>query len=269
MSILSALKYVLTRIIKAFLSERGKLRLKVIKFYGDVLRHGVYSSLNKEKLALIDFAFTFRKADSFADLGAIWGVNGGYTFYALDKYNPTKAILVDTRPVDIIKERSKKYQQLRLIQGHFGDRRIAQEVGQVDIIFLFDILVHQVTPDWDKILEIYGHQTQCLVIFNPQWIGTDSTIRLTNLSEKEYFQNVPHSNTEEGPYYDLFQKLDQIAPEYDRKWRDIHHLWQWGITDRELKEKIERLKFRLQYFKNCGQFGNLKNFENHAFVFSK
>ena len=107
-----------------------------------------------------------------------------------------------------------------------------------------------------------------MVIFNPQWIKTESTIRLLDLGENEYFQNVP-ANKEEGAYNKLFQKLNQIAPEYNRKWRDIHHIWQWGITDTDLIKKIKSLGFRMQYFRNYGQFENLKNFENHAFVFSK
>ena len=93
-------------------------------------------------------------------------------------------------------------------------------------------------------------------------------LRLLDLGEEEYFQNVPHSK-EEKPYNILFQKLNQKHPGHDRTWKDVHHIWQWGITDVDLQAKVKSLGFRMQYFKNCGRFGNLKNFENHSYVFSK
>jgi len=226
------------------------------------------SELSRDKIDLIDFAFTSLKAHSFADLGGIWGVNGGYTFYALAKYDIASAVFVDTSSTAIFKKQSENYKQLRSIHGNFGDERVARDVGQVDAIFLFDVLVHQVAPDWDEVLEMYAPQAQCLAIYNPQWVRSNRTVRLLDLGEKEYFQNVPHAPTE-APYDNLFQKLTQKNPGHGRVWKDIHAIWQWGITDADLQSKMEALGFRLQFYKNCGNFGNLKNFENHAYVFGR
>jgi hypothetical protein len=227
-----------------------------------------YPKLLQDKLDLIDFTFTSLKARSFADLGGVWGVEGGYTFYSLDKYDLTSAVMVDTHPTHYFKEESRQYTQLRFIQGDFGDEHSVRRVGQVDAIFLFDVLLHQVAPDWTRILEMYAPQVRCLIIYNQQWIGSNHTVRLLDLGEEEYFQNVPHSPSEKT-YDMLFQKLDQKHPDHDKPWRDVHHIWQWGITDLDLQNKVESLGFRMQFYKNCGQVGNLKNFENHAFVFSK
>lgn len=177
-------------------------------------------------------------------------------------------MLVDTHPTELMLTQSKKYPQVRSIKGNFGDKSISQEVGPIDIVFLFDVLLHQVAPNWDEVLEIYSHQTRCFVIFNQQWIGSSSTIRLLDLGEDSYFQNVPH-NKNEPPYDTLFQKLDQKHPDHDRMWKDVHHIWQWGITDEDLQSKMKSLGFHMQYYKNCGQVGNLSNFENHAYVFSR
>ena len=49
----------------------------------------------------------------------------------------------------------------------------------------------------------------------------------------------------------------------------MHDLWQWGIVDADLIGRMNELGFKMQFYKNCGQFGTLKNVENHAFVFSK
>ncbi len=221
-----------------------------------------------DKIDLIDFVFTSLKARSFADLGGIWGVNGGYTFYALEKYDITSAVLVDTYPTVIFEKQSENHEQLRFIQGNFGDEQVARDVGRVDAIFLFDVLLHQVAPDWDELLEMYAPAAQCLAIYNPQWVHSDRTIRLLDLGEKEYFQNVPHTPTE-VPYDNLFQKLTQKHPNHGGRWKNVHLIWQWGITDADLQSKIEALGFRIQFYKNCGNFGNLKNFENHAYVFSR
>ena len=67
----------------------------------------------------------------------------------------------------------------------------------------------------------------------------------------------------------LFDKLDEKHPDHDRPWRDVHHIWQWGISDEDLRTKLEGLGFRLEFSKNCGRFGKLPNFENHTFLFCR
>lgn len=147
-------------LIKAIIAERNELRLKVSHSNQDFPRNNKYLNLNKDKLALINFAFTSQKALSFADLGGVWGVDGGYTFYTLDTFNPTKGILVDAHPTELTLLQSKEYSQIRFIKGNFGEKSISQEVGPIDAVFLFDVLLHQVAPNWDEVLEIYSHQTQ-------------------------------------------------------------------------------------------------------------
>ncbi len=225
-------------------------------------------TLLQDKIDLIDLAFSRFDLHSFADLGGVWGVEGGYTFHALEKHDVSAAALVDTHPTEVVKNRARRFAQLRLIKGNFGDETIAREVGDVDAVFLFDVLLHQVAPDWNRVLEIYSHQTRCFIIYNQQWIGSERTVRLLELGEEEYFKNVPHEPTD-GPYNGLFQKLEEKHPDHDRRWRDVHHIWQWGITDSDLTATIESLGFKLEFTKNCGRMGDLANFENHAFVFSK
>src|SRR5688500_12676338 len=102
MSISTVIKSMVKKIppIKALITERNELRLKVAQLSQSPLRMGSNPSLINEKLELLDFVFDLRKIRSFADLGATGLVDGGYTFYALDKFRPTKAMLVDTHPSD-------------------------------------------------------------------------------------------------------------------------------------------------------------------------
>ncbi len=55
-----------------------------------------FDNLKKEKIYLIDYLCQNNKIESFADLGGVWGVNGGYTFYGMRHYRIKTAFLVDT-----------------------------------------------------------------------------------------------------------------------------------------------------------------------------
>jgi hypothetical protein len=125
-----------------------------------------------------------------------------------------------------------------------------------------------VKPDWDEILEKYAKRTNYFVVYNQQWTGSENTVRLIDLGKDEYFKAIPH-NEEDPPYNYLFDKMYEIHPQHQRIWRDIHNVWQWGITDRDLLSCMENLGFKQLRYKNCGSFGPLPNFENHAFVFQK
>lgn len=223
-----------------------------------------------DKEDAIDFAFRNIRPElhSFADLGGVWGVDAAYTFYALDSYEITSAFLVDTDITPAVMEKSSRYDNRTLLNRNMGAISVSQQIGEVDAIFLFDVLLHQVAPDWDELLEMYAPVTRCYVVFNPQFTKSERTIRLLDLGMDEYFENVPHK--QDNPLYKaLFENMHDIHPQHNRIWRDIHNVWQWGITDQDLCTRMKDLGFTLQYHKNCGQFGRLKNFQSHAYVFTK
>ncbi len=227
------------------------------------------SQVELDKRELIDYVFTrcIPRPVSFADLGGVWRVEGAYTFYALEKHRAQTAVLVDGALTAEVMAKAAGHQRLQLLNGNFGANSIAARVRGVEAIFLFDVLLHQVDPDWDGILEKYAPTANYLLIYNQQWTG-EKTVRLLDLGRDEYFRNTPREPTDPG-YDELFDKLDEPHPEHGRPWRDIYNLWQWGITDADLLATAEELGFRLQYYKNCGRFGHLPNFENHAFVFKR
>lgn len=231
---------------------------------------GLPHNFNFDKKALIDFVFNecHPAPKSFADLGGCWGVDGVYTFYALGAHPVQRAVLVDTDLTEPCKARAAGAPALSLLEGNFGQPEIAARVGEVDAIFMFDILLHQVKPDWDELLAMYASRTKYFVIFNQQWTGPGRKLRLLDLGRGEYFRNVPHSETE-PLYADLFSRLDSIHPQHQRPWRDVHNIWQWGIADVDLTETLGALGFDLVYQKDCGRFGTLPNFANHAFVFRR
>lgn len=242
----------------------------VLERLGQLVKQKFPKNFNFDKKELIDFPFQRikPKPDSFADLGGVWGIDAAYTFYAIDRYEIASAFLVDTDFTDTVLYKSPKYGNLTLINRNFGDSTVLRKLGKVDAIFLFDVLLHQVKPDWDEILEMYSSVTNCFVVFNPQFTNSEKTVRLMDLGDDGYFKNVPYDK-DHPVYKELFEKMYEIHPKHNRIWRDIHNVWQWGITDCDLSTRMTDLGFSLQYYKNCGQWGHLKNFQSHAFVFLK
>lgn len=233
-----------------------------------IIRRRPTPRVHPDKLELIDFACRRLNMSSFADLGGIWNVDGAYTFYAMEHHHIRDAVMVDTDLTQDFLIRQKRHAGLRVIEGNFGDPGVLDRIGKVDGLFFFDTLLHQVRPNWDDVLKMYAGLTRIFIVFNQQYTNLLSTTRLLDLGRDEYFRNVPHTPDEE-PYKTCFQNLEAIHPQHARPYRDIHNIWQWGIIDADLIGCARDLGFGLQFFKNCGQFGRLRNVENHAFVFSK
>jgi len=226
--------------------------------------------VNPDKLLLIDHVCARFGIRSFADLGGVWGVNGAYSFYAMKQCAIERAYIIDLGRTPELLAEQQRHPGMEIITGHFGKPENADKIGHVDAVFMFDILLHQVSPDWDEVVKLYADKTEHFLIFNQQYAASDHTIRLIDLGEQGYFENVPHTKESDVEYKDLFERMNEMHPVHrDRTYRDMPDVWQWGITDQDLIELLSSLGFIMMYFKNCGPFGQLKNMENHAFVFSR
>ena len=203
----------------------------------------------------------------FVDLGGLWAVHGAYAFHALAQPGCVGGTMVDTHPTRTFMDALANAPTLHYVKGNFGDEAVFRELPPFDVVFLFDTLLHQVRPDWDEILRMYASRASHVLIFNQQYLG-DRTTRLLELGEDEYFDNVPHDRAH-PTYSDLFRKLDHKHPAHERNWRDVHHIWQWGIVDADLASTMASLGFEQVFSRNWGQVLDLKRFENHAFIFSR
>lgn len=234
------------------------------------LVYGYPLRFDHTKKELIDNVFThrFSSPTSFADLGGIWGVDGAYTFYILKHYPIRRAVLVDTDVTAAAGRNLKRFKHLDLVQGDFGDHTIAEQIGHVDVVLFFDVLLHQVNPDWNEVIEMYASRAEYVVVYNQQFVVANETVRLPDLTKDEYFKHVPMDPGGPG-YKDLFERPKDIHPRYKKPYRDVHNVWQWGITDRDLVSLMEGLGFRMIFRKNHGQFSTSPSFENHAFIFTR
>jgi hypothetical protein len=214
------------------------------------------------KRRLIDVAVQRAGIRSVADLGGVWAVDGKYLFHALDSGPMDRAVMVDTHPSEAFLARARAYPQLEVIEGNFGDRATAVRVGPTDAVILFDVLLHQVRPDWDEVLEMYARQTRCLIVFNQMWTGGPRTVRLLDLGRDEYLRNVPASEFHE----EALDRLDEIAIDHGRPWRDVHHIWQWGIVRSDLESRVADLGFEQMHHRSAGRFAGLPHVDEHGWV---
>jgi hypothetical protein len=233
-----------------------------------VVRYGRWPGLSRDKLKLIDLALR-QGARTFADLGGMWLVNGGYSIYCAD-HAAKRTTLVDFHATPEFLASQLERNNLTFLERNFALPETAQEVGEVDCVMLFDVLLHQVKPDWDEVLEAYAPYTQRFLIYNQQFTGA-RTVRLLDQGPEWYLRHVPHSPGDTPEYLDLLEKADQLHPRYSdgRTYRDMHDVWQWGITDEDLKRKLEKCGFRVTYERDCGEWPGVEEIRNKAFIFER
>jgi hypothetical protein len=214
------------------------------------LLEGLNINVNRDKLRLIDRVFRSISpgAKSFADLGGVWKVNAGYTVYTMQRHPVDKGVIVDTDYPKKLERRLQHYRNLKVINGDFGRQEVVKSVGAVDLIYLFDVLLHQAGPDWDEILELYSRHSPCFVIYNQQYVGGGETIRLTKLPLERYVALTTEARTETYQY--IYEHRDELHPQYYKPWGDVHNVAEWGITDKDLCTTMSRLGYREVCFHN-------------------
>jgi hypothetical protein len=216
------------------------------------------------KLEMIEHSCDLVDAHSLADLGGVRAVDGGYAIHAARRPGMKRVVLVDEDFTTEVTDRQTATGPLELVQGNFGDDRIAGRVGPVDVVLLFDVLFRQVRPDWDEVLALYAAQTRCFVVVQPTYNRAESgALRLVDLGASRYLDMVPDL----AIHIDALEHLDEANVRRGRRWRDVHDIWQWGITAQALEHKLDELGFGLAHKESRGRWRGLDAFDDCAFVF--
>jgi len=202
------------------------------------------------------------------DLGCIYKIHGAYSFYSIRKYHVSRVIQIDTKPTQEYLNSCKTLNQIKSIEMNFADTKAISEIENVDAIYLFDVLLHQVNPGWDEVLELYSEKTKYFVIFNQMFNKTDKTIRLLDLGFDEYFQHEPFER-EHPLSQNLINKTYELNSEHGKIWRDVHHVFQWGSTVKDLIDNMKKMNFELLYYNFHGKFSYSNSFDDYAFIFKK
>ena len=221
------------------------------------------------KTRAIDYAVEQLGVRSFASLET-GQAYGQYAFYAIDMPQVERGVLLDVgaRPPGALLlstiDQAAERPGMRVLDAAFGAEETLREVGEVDAVLLFDVLLRMVDPDWDRALELYAANTSCFVITNPQWEGGE-TVRLLELGRERFEEAVPAW----GTHVELFDRLDEWHTSQQRRYQDATDVWQWGITSRDLKAKMEQLGFELAAEWDLHPVPGASGFANTALVFTR
>jgi hypothetical protein len=222
--------------------------------------------LQQHKVQLLDFACERYRVSSAVDVGGCWGVNGGYCFHVVDQHNLKEAYIVDGL---ISKETidQKGSRNVQLIQGDICGHEFISSLPELDMAIIYDILLHQVDPNWDEFLKRYAKKVNHFAIYNQDWDG-ENTIRFVDYDCNWYLDNVMCVDNDEVIRW--YKKHNEICIELKRPWKDVHYFWQWGITAPELIRHMDNIGFQLDFFWNYGYFDLAKpKIENHGYLFSR
>jgi hypothetical protein len=222
------------------------------------------------KLKAIDHAIEKLRIESFASL--TMGPTGDqYAFYAIDKPTVRRGALVELRArrahdhLLTAIEQAAEHPDMRVLERNFSDPRAVDEIGKVDAILLFDVLLRMVDPDWDRVLELYAPATSCFVIANPQWEGGEATVRLIDLGRERFLKVMPPRKQ----HREVYDRLDEWNALEQRPHRDTPRIWQWGITDADLEAKMGELGFHMDREWRLNSPPGSEGFITKAFVFSR
>jgi len=204
-----------------------------------------------------------------AELGCVWGVDGFYGQYIAGQHPDVDVTMVDAIWNDKAIAKCSVFPKIRRLDGNFMDDTMPALIGPVDAVIFFDILLHMVAPNWDRVLQMYAPFTNSFLIVNPQFVGSPITVRLLDLGHDAYFENIPHA-----PDYPIYQKVFANPHEVDamqhKTLKDSFYIWQWGITNADLIHVMARLGFEpILLQRDTLVYGKAKNFVNYGFVFVK
>jgi hypothetical protein len=224
--------------------------------------------INAAKAQLVADAIDRYALTSIMDVGACWAVHGGYTFHALTSGKIERAVILDGEVTDLTRERAAGDARVELVEGDIADAEFVAALPACDAAIVFDVLLHQVAPDWDEFLARYAYKVNYFVIWNQDWIGSASSVRFIERGPQWYIENVGDADAARVRRW--FERHDEICPRFDRPWRDVPDFWQWGIVSTELIDAMRKAGFDLDYFNNCGAWSErYPNIQQNAYLFSR
>ena len=223
-----------------------------------------------EKLRLIDLALS-RGATRFADLGGMWGVDGAYAIHAAD-HGAASVVLVDGYQTPAFISARARRPNLAFLNANFALPSTAVSLAPLDTVMLYDVLLHQVAPNWDEVLATYATHLRWILVYNQQFTGGNRTVRLIDRGEAWYRRHAPIDDSNEG-YRNLFEHPNEVNVRWPtgdgRLNRDVTDVWQWGITDDDLIRVMDECGFSAAYSHDCGRMTDIEDFKEHAWLFEK
>lgn len=223
------------------------------------------AQLQRPKVRMIDMVAERGELRTVADIGGVWKVEGGYARHAFSLEGVERVQLVDLHMSDDVRAFAAENEGFDLVEADMGSPDTPDLIGDVDLVLLYDVLLHQANPDWDEILTRYSARAGHVAVAGPRWgLGTD-VVRLPDLGRERYRAIVPASPDDDL----LFDRPDEWIDRYQRKRRDAHAHWQWGIPTAAISAKMTELGFATVGYEHHGAWFGSQAFTYEAAVFAR
>ncbi len=100
----------------------------------------------RSPVGTIDLVKKYSKGKTFADIGALWGVNGLNSFIA-EESGATRVTALDVYPVSekFLEEKRRRNSNVQFVEGDINSIETAKKLGWSDVVLCAGVLYH--TPD--------------------------------------------------------------------------------------------------------------------------
>lgn len=207
----------------------------------------------QEKTELLFEALRCGEVNSFVDLGGCFQVNGIYSFLLCNMKKGRKGFVIDAMVTEETRLLAKHSGgNLVAIEGVFGNESLRQTISHVDMVIMFDVLLHQADPPWHVILSEWGTKANMVVIFNPMFKAATKSFRFISRGKDWYKKHIPYMEEEEID--NMFDSPDVIDESWGVPFKDTPGFWQWGITTEDIIHRMGLIGFQMVYMKSYGQY---------------
>jgi len=177
-----------------------------------------------------DLVKKYVSGKTFADIGALWGVDGLNSFIA-EESGATRSVAVDIYPASkkFIEEKNRKNSKVEFVQGDINMTSTTNQIGVCDVVLCSGVLYH--TPDPVHLLTRLRSITKEILILNTSSIPEIPGIKnvsvfypfLDSKQRKIWNRGIGSQKSITGPY----------EPE------EGYGNWFWGMTPSAIESMLK------------------------------
>ncbi|WP_288999123.1 hypothetical protein [uncultured Psychrobacter sp.] len=126
---------------------------------------------------------------------------------------------------------------------------LKEEFNGCELMICIDSLCYLSGSTWEEILGYYIKKSDYSIIINPMWMVGHNSLDFKRYGEEWYLSNVP-LNKSESYIKKWFANHNSFDHSTNKFIKDSYGVWQTGITEADLKNKLDSLGCKVikQYY---------------------
>lgn len=177
---------------------------------------------------------------SFADIGCMWGVNGGFAF-AAERAGATQVVAVDVfGPTPEFDQKHRENRSaVRFVLGDISRADTVARVGEVDVVFCAGVLYHHPSP-FDLLVALRRICRETLIL------RTSTIPEIPGLPNAAVYFPMLTARARELWNLRPLGVLHQAAISTEFKPEDGYGNWFWGMTPSCVESLLQTAGFRVE-----------------------